>query len=478
MKRFLLLLALCLSCAGFTFAQDLPDATRKYASRLDSIVARQLPAASHAGICIYDLTAGETLYAYQADKLSHPASTMKLLTAVTALDGPEADAPFRTEVWYKGYVECDTLRGDLYVVGGFDPEFDDAALDTLATLVARLPFKAIQGKLYGDVSMKDSLYWGSGWLWDDTPDAFQPYLSPLMLAKGAVTVKAVPAEAGKQARLTAVPTSSYYTLINKTVSRTPSAGGFKVTRNWLENGNKVTVSGNVDAARAGAVNIYPSQDFFMQTLVDRLEGRGVSCPKGYGFKELTDKSSAVWVGEHATPVDAVLKKMLKESENVNAEAMLCRLGVQTTGKKHVSAKEGLDAVRRLITTLGYNPKHYRIADGCGLSNYNYISPELLVAFLRYAWSKPGIYRQIYKALPVAGIDGTLKNRMKGGSAGCRNVHAKTGSFTGINCLAGYMKLKNGHLAAFAIMNQDVLQSKEARAFQDAVCEAAITLTGE
>ena len=61
---------------------------------------------------------------------------------------------------------------------------DDAAMDSLANAVSRLPFSVIRGKIYGDVSLKDSLYWGSGWLWDDTPDAFQPYLSPLMLDKG------------------------------------------------------------------------------------------------------------------------------------------------------------------------------------------------------------------------------------------------------------------------------------------------------
>ena len=75
---------------------------------------------------------------------------------------------FSTEVWYKGVIERDTLKGDIYVVGGFDPEFDDEALDSLVSGVVRLPFSVVQGKVYGDVSMKDSLYWGSGWLWDDT----------------------------------------------------------------------------------------------------------------------------------------------------------------------------------------------------------------------------------------------------------------------------------------------------------------------
>ena len=55
----------------------------------------------------------------------------------------------------------------------------------------------------------------------------------------------------------------------------------------------------------------------------------------------------------------------------------------------------------------------------------------------------------------------------------RNVHAKTGSFTAINALAGYLKMKNGHTLAFAIMNQNVLSAAKARAFQDKVCEVII-----
>ena len=67
-----------------------------------------LPVASEVGICVYDLTAKVPLYNFRADKLSRPASTMKLLTAITALSRPEADDPFRTEVWYDGVIEHDT----------------------------------------------------------------------------------------------------------------------------------------------------------------------------------------------------------------------------------------------------------------------------------------------------------------------------------------------------------------------------------
>ena len=139
-----------------------------------------LPEASEVGISVYDLTAKKSLYTYRDTKLSRPASTMKLLTAITALSRPDADNPFRTEVWHDGVIEHDTLQGNLYVVGGFDPEFDSLMMDSLIEEVITFPFSVINGQVYGDVSMKDSLYWGHGWAWDDTPEAYQPYMSPLM----------------------------------------------------------------------------------------------------------------------------------------------------------------------------------------------------------------------------------------------------------------------------------------------------------
>ena len=126
-----------------------------------------------------------------------------------------------------------------------------------------------------------------------------------------------------------------------------------------------------------------------------------------------------------------------ESDNLNAEAMLCRLGAQSAGNKYVSAEDGLSEVRQLIRKLGYVPDHYKLADGCGVSNYNYISSELLVAFLKFAYSRTDVFQKLYKALPIGGVDGTLKNRMKKGTPSYKKVHAKTGSFTAINCLAGY-----------------------------------------
>lgn len=472
MKKYLLSLVLSLLFIPVTvWGQN--TAAKGLSSRLDTLIKYQLPVGSNVGISIYDLTDGKSLYTYQADKLSRPASTMKLLTTITALSHPDADDPFKTEVWYQGVIEQDTLKGDLYVVGGYDPEFDDEALDSLVNAVSRFPFSVISGHVYGDVSMKDSIYWGSGWAWDDTPASYQPYLSPLMLNKGLVTVTASPGERGHLASLDCVPASSYYTVTNETKSRTPAAGRFGVSRDWLQNGNNIVVKGNVEGKRTGMVNIYSSRDFFMHTFLERLQAKGIQCPVNYAFNELQKDSLSVQIALFETAIQDVINQIMKESDNLNAEALLCRLGAQATGKKHISDEDGLSVIRKQIKALGEDPDYYKLADGCGLSNYNYISPNLLIAFLKFAYSRTDVFQKLYKALPIGGVDGTLKYRMKRGTPSYKNVHAKTGSFTAINCLAGYLRTTNGHEITFAIMNQNVLSGAKARAFQDAVCDEVI-----
>ena len=354
MKKYLLSLVLSLLFIPVTvWGQN--TAAKGLSSRLDTLIKYQLPVGSNVGISIYDLTDGKSLYTYQADKLSRPASTMKLLTTITALSHPDADDPFKTEVWYQGVIEQDTLKGDLYVVGGYDPEFDDEALDSLVNAVSRFPFSVISGHVYGDVSMKDSIYWGSGWAWDDTPASYQPYLSPLMLNKGLVTVTASPGERGHLASLDCVPASSYYTVTNETKSRTPAAGRFGVSRDWLQNGNNIVVKGNVEGKRTGMVNIYSSRDFFMHTFLERLQAKGIQCPVNYAFNELQKDSLSVQIALFETAIQDVINQIMKESDNLNAEALLCRLGAQATGKKHISDEDGLSVIRKQIKALGEDP---------------------------------------------------------------------------------------------------------------------------
>ncbi|KAA6349225.1 D-alanyl-D-alanine carboxypeptidase DacC [termite gut metagenome] len=463
-KTYLLACFLLFACLSVVRGQQ------DLAAQLNFLVKNNLPPGSDVGISVYDLTDGRSLYTYHDDKLSRPASTMKLLTCITALSQPDSEKPFSTEVWYKGYIKQNTLYGDIYVVGGFDPEFDDVAMNALVDSISRFPFSSIQGSIYGDVSMKDSLYWGNGWVWDDNPESFQPYLSPLMYHKGFVKVTVTPNSIkGGKATIECEPNSSFYTIRNETISHGAEAGKFSVSRNWLKNENEIIISGNVESKQTGEVNMHTSQDFFMHTFVERLRKKGMNVPETYIYSEFIPDVTAVCMAYRETPIQAVLNQLLKESDNLNGEALLYKLGAQYVKKKRVSAADGIKVITNMMEHLGHSPQNYRIADGSGLSNYNYVSPALLVDFLKYAYSDTEIFQKIYEALPVAGVDGTLKNRMKKGKA-YRNIHAKTGTFTGISCLAGYVRTSYNHFWAFAIMNQNTLSASKARALQDMICE--------
>lgn len=156
----------------------------------------------------------------------------------------------------------DTLKGSLYLIGGFDPEFMDEDLDRLVDALASQGIRYVTDTLAADVSMTDSVYWGSGWCWDDTPYSFQPYLSPLMLNRGCVDVSVSPAQKDSLPQVVCTPASDYYQVHNHGVSRNPQAGKLKITRNWLSNGNIITVSGNVSYPYTEKLNVYTSKDFF------------------------------------------------------------------------------------------------------------------------------------------------------------------------------------------------------------------------
>ena len=99
----------------------------------------------------------------------------------------------------------------------------------------------------------------------------------------------------------------------------------------------------------------------MHTFMERLQARGIRCipaaeaEVSYLFGEFRQDSLSVRMASYETSVQDVVKQIMKESDNLNAEAMLCRLGVQSSGKKRVSAEDGLSAIRMLIKEMGYTP---------------------------------------------------------------------------------------------------------------------------
>ena len=423
---------------------------------------------SEVGVMVYDLTSDSLVFAHQADKLYRPASTEKVITSVTALAKLGTDYPFVTRVNHTGEIRDSVLKGDVYVVGDFDPVFMEKDLERFSDTLLERGIRRIEGKLIGDVSLMDSVYWGPGWSWDDTPYSFQPYLSPLMLNRGCVEVTVQPAAKGMQGTVEVSPSSDYYRIENRSVSQTPSAGKLVITRDWLEQGNCIQVAGCISAKRTKKLNLYDSKAFFLETFRYQLAERGIQVDS-VGYGSCPENSRELVRCTH--PLEDVLKVTLKKSDNLAAEALFYHVGKYATGKAgSLSNLDGQIAIRKFMEDMvEMDPERYNIADGSGVSLYNYVSPHLLLSYLNYAYRHPAVFQPFYDCLPIAGIDGTLANRMKKGKA-YRNVRAKTGTVTGVSSLAGYVKAGNGNWLSFVIINQNILKGRQARLFQDELCE--------
>lgn len=450
--------------------------TQSIGTRMDALLDDALLNNADASVAVYDLTADKLLYEHRANKLCRPASVQKLITTITALDRLGTDYTMHTELRYTGTLGADSiLHGDLYVVGGFDPEFTSADLNSLIAAIPAAGIRSINGTVMADVSMTDSTYWGSGWCWDDAPASFQPYYSPLLLDKGCVEVCVTPTVKDSIPTVVCLPASSWYEVDNRAVCYNDSAGALHITRDWQEGSNRIVVSGNVERPQTKKLSIQTSDEHFFALFTERMLRYGIGATHfGYGICP----PQAQTIASVHRPIADVVNEALKESDNLNAEALFYHLAAADT-QPYASAT---DAVKRIDSLLSVVHKNYRtqeadkkmyphkIVDGSGLSNYNMITAHLLLDYLRYAYSREEIYGMLTEALPHSGIDGTLKGRM-GTQAMRRRIVAKTGSMTGVSTLAGYAHASNGHILAFVILNQHVLKLSQARAWQDKICKA-------
>ena len=412
MKKILLIIAILSLTAGswgqisapveYTIADTVIvdtvaiDSTLKWPenvkARLDHLMNEPLLKKTQLGLMVYDLTADSAIYCVGEKQTMRPASTMKLVTAITAIDKLGGGYQFRTQLYYTGLVDHNILRGDLYCVGGMDPRFNNDDMRAFVESIQKMGIDTVCGRLIADTSMKDETRLGEGWCWDDD----NPSLTPLLIG---------------------------------------------------------------------------TKDLFMERFRQELRDGGITVVDNEEAiaNNKTKNRPLIHLCSRFHSLDQVLMRMLKESDNLYAESVLYQVAA-SGGVKNASATHARQWIHKLITRIGLNPGDYKFADGSGLSLYNYVSAELLVGLLRFAYHNQNIYGQLYPALPIAGVDGTLEKRMKGAFTN-GNVRAKTGTLTGISSLAGYCTAANGHHLAFAIINQGVLRNASGRTFQDKVCTA-------
>ena len=443
---------------------------------IDSLLSDQFFQSTLPAVDIYDLTSGESLYKKNEKMLFNPASNMKILTTVSALLFLEPDYKFYTSLYYSGNISGNKLNGDLYVIGRGDPIFYTSDLDSLVKEIKTGGIKEINGNIYADISWKDSVYWGNGWMWNDNPSTDAPYLSALNINENSIEIFVSPTSFGKKAEIYLKPETGYADVVNKTITTyNDSIDDYEVTRDWMDRKNTIIVRGLVrnkpmtgpDSVWHG-VNILNPPMYFMTLFYEDLMKNGVKVDGTKGIK--STPGEAVQLLSYYHTIDSVLVKTNKPSYNLGAEMLLYALAAKDSGSPAV-AENGIASLKKLISSVGLNPENYSLADGSGISRYDLVSAELILSILKYLYiNKPDVYLKFYNSLPIAGIDGTLKRRMLNTSAQ-NNVHAKTGSLSGVSSLSGYVTSKNNHVIAFSILMENYVgSSSTARNFQDMICE--------
>ena len=164
----------------------------------------------------------------------------------------------------------------------------------------------------------------------------------------------------------------------------------------------------------------------------------------------TVPSDAQVVAKHLSPpLSEILKLMNKPSDNWIAELLFKTIGAEVIGEPG-TWKKGRQVVTEFLNEIMNEPPSHRLIVGSGLSRYNLLNAELLTDLLIYMYQNFELMPEYLASLPIAGVDGTLRNRMQGVSAE-KTLRAKTGTLSGVSALAGYTITADDEILAFGIL---------------------------
>ncbi|MDE0483049.1 MAG: D-alanyl-D-alanine carboxypeptidase/D-alanyl-D-alanine-endopeptidase [Candidatus Poribacteria bacterium] len=372
------------------------DPLEKLQADIDAVLQDALFTTASIGIKVVAVETGEVIYAKNANKLHHPASTTKLFTAATALAKLGSDYRFKTTL-YTDTTKDAQVVGNIYLKGSADPVLQSDDIVELCEALAQTGVKIIQGNIVVDETYLDTVQEGPGWMWDDKP-----------LRISALSIRSIEPDV-------------------KTGSRTIACGNLLKTT---------------------------------------LKQKGIDV---MGEVVLgTVPSDANRVAAHLSPPLAeIIKLMNKPSDNWIAEFLFKTIGAEVKGEPGTWRK-GRETVTEFLGEIMGEPPAHRFVDGSGLSRYNLLNAELLTKLLVYMSHNFELMPEFMTSLPIAGVDGTLKNRMQGMYAE-KILRAKTGTLSGVSALAGYTTTADGEVLAFGILvSHYVGSATTARGIQDRI----------
>ena len=447
------------------------DGVAKLASDLDQLFANSAALRSaHVGVLAVDTASGSVLYAHDADQEFQPASTFKLVAGSAALDklGPS----FRFHTTLELAMQPGSGTPSLVLRMGGDP--------TLATADLTEALEAVPGPSFAGVYVDDSAFerrpYPAGWTWDDFAQDYAPKLSAATLDENVVDVRVTPgANAGDPAiveRADGLPMGDPFATCNATLTASVDVVARATTGATGSDDTIDVARGPLDCPEVvGSIPAGEAPETIGAAVYSPIVAAGEAlrravAARGFALSGLHTSQASIeaatrppaWLvpqrilwAHDSKPLGELLgPRFWIPSDNLFAELLLEELGLATGGKPG-STEKGIAYEKTWLRSLGIDPATLTFADGCGMSQYDRITPRDLVAILQHDWNGPN--RQlVLDSLPVGGARGTIEG-IAGTSAAGR-VFAKTGSMMHVRGLAGYLTPEHHGAVTFAFSVDD------------------------
>ncbi len=472
---FILIVTSCAAPRKLDRAVSAIENLTELRKNIDAILQDSSLSQTRTGIKIVSLQTGETWYARDSHLLFHPASNMKLLTTAAALHFLGPNFQYQTEVRTDAAALGDsTIHGNIYLKGYGDPSLSSQDLWGIILKLKELGVRRIRGDLICDETYFDDLYFGAGWMIDDVSSWYWPPISALTVNRNCVTVTAAPGvNTGDPLLVKMQPATSYMKIENfgATVDSTDSLQikKFKVERKWRQQENTIVIDGGM-ARRSEPEEVdieVVEPALFAGTLLSEILRSEKILFDGKILKGALPDTTTLLAAHTSPPLSQLIQHTNKISDNLYAELLLKTLGAQKHGAPG-TAEKGLFALHQFFSEMGIDTTAFSLADGSGVSRYNLITPDQIIALLKSMYRDFRVQAEFLASLPIAGVDGTLARRMKGTAAEGK-LRAKTGSLRGVSALAGYTTTGAGEPLAFSIiMEHFVVPTERIRKVQDRI----------
>ncbi len=485
-SRVILPILLCIGCIQFQCAPRNQNiiTTRKVdllREQIASLTADPNLFNAHIGLYIEAVPSGELIYQQNEHKLFIPASNMKIFTTATALLKFGPHFRFHTPIYTDGKIEHNILQGNLIIRGKGDPTLAPRFyngdvrkvfqnwVDSLLTL----GIKEINGDLIGDESYFQADPLGSGWQWDDEPFWYAAPISALTLNDNCIDVTVVPSDTiGRPPKISLMPPSRYFGIENQ--ARTgvvDSVQTLSLTRPRLQ--NIIIAKNEIPQNKPPyqeSISVENPALFFITVFAEVLESRGITLHGSLRTNKKLDQipydSCQILLNHFSPELAKIIEITNKVSQNLYTEQLLLTLAAEYGQEANAAA--GTQIVLNQMKEMGIPEMEFLMVDGSGLSRNNLLTPNAVSTLLRFM-TRHSYFNYFYESLPVTGVDGTLKNRMKKTNAESK-VHAKTGFVGHVRNLSGYIYSADNELFLFSMLvNNYTVPTPLINMFQDKIC---------